>query len=48
MLYDCEIWRLIERSKKALETMEMDVIQRSMKIHEERRAGTKKSNNGLE
>jgi len=32
MLYGCETWRLIERSKRTLETMEMDAIRQSMRI----------------
>jgi len=32
MLYGCKTWRLIERSKRALEATEMDAIRRFIRI----------------
>jgi len=32
LLYRCEMWRVTERSRKTLNAVEIDAIQRSMRI----------------
>jgi len=43
MLYGCETWRLIERSKRTLETMEMDAIRQSMRISQRKKNQKRRS-----
>jgi len=37
MLYECETWRITERSRRVLEVAEMDAIRRSMRISRKER-----------